>query len=234
VACTARPPARSMTPITRTAGVGPWSLRRGVAQSLGEGCDRKPSARVDVVVKVGGGLVAYPEHLDATLATIADVASMRRVVIVPGGGPFAEIVRQIDREFALSDDAAHWMAVLAMDQYAHLITGRLAGGVVVSSAGQARTALNAGRVPVLAVSQWLRAEDPLPHSWDVTSDSIAAWVAGAMGAPKLVVVKPPGADGPAALDGHFSLALSPLVTPAIICADRHVDVRAALLSSVAG
>jgi len=185
-------------------------------------------ARIDVVVKVGGGLIAYPALLDATLAAIAEAARTRRIVIVPGGGPFAETVRQIDREFTLSDDAAHWMAVLAMDQYAHLITGRLAGGVVVTSAEQAHVALNAGRVPVLAVSQWLRADDPLPHSWDVTSDSIAAWVAGAIGAPRLVLVKPPGADGTGALDGHFSLALSPLVTSAVVCANRHVDVRAAL------
>ena len=51
---------------------------------------------------------------------------------------------------------------------------------------------SAGRVPVLAPSRWLREADPLPHSWDVTSDSIAAWVAGQAGASTLVLVKAAG------------------------------------------
>ena len=68
-------------------------------------------------------------------------------------------------------------------------------------------ALDAGRVPVLAPSQWLREADPLPHSWDVTSDSIAAWVAGAVGARELVLVKPAGAAGADTVDPYFSRVL---------------------------
>ena len=59
--------------------------------------------------------------------------------------------------------------------------------------------LAAGRVPVIAPYRWLREADPLPHSWDVTSDSIAAWLASALGAARLVLVKPPGATGDDAL-----------------------------------
>ena len=46
-----------------------------------------------------------------------------------------------------------------------------------------------GRVPVLLPAALL-ASDPLPASWEVTSDSIAAWVAGAAHAARLVLVKP--------------------------------------------
>jgi aspartokinase-like uncharacterized kinase len=157
----------------------------------------------DLIVKVGGGLLAAPGDLDHVMAAIFALARSCRLMIVPGGGPFADAVRAVDRQVRIPDDAAHWMAVLAMDQYAHLLAARLEGAAIVSGLAQAREALEAGRVPVLAPSEWLRQDDPLPHSWDVTSDSIAAWVAGASGAREIVLVKPRGATGDM-VDSHFA------------------------------
>lgn len=169
----------------------------------------------DVVVKVGGSLLAHERELDAVLAVLAAAALRVRLLIVPGGGPFADAVRELDRRVGLSDDAAHWMAILAMDQCAHVLEDRLAG-----------------RVPVLAPSKWLREADPLPHSWDVTSDSIAAWVAGQVGAHRLVLVKPPGATG-ALVDAYFPHALPASVTPVVVRADR-LDVLEAALGGPQG
>ena len=183
---------------------------------------------VDVVVKLGGGLLAHPAHFDAVLAAIRDAADERRLLIVPGGGPFADAVRRVDRRFSLSDDAAHWMAVLAMDQYAHLITWRLAGGVLVADPGEMAATLRAARLPVLAPSRWLREADPLPHTWDVTSDSIAAWIAGEVGARRLVLVKPPGAAATDSVDEYFHRALPTHVTSVIVPADQTDALRAAL------
>jgi dihydroneopterin aldolase len=89
------------------------------------------------------------------------------------------------------------MAVLAMDQYAHVLAERIDGAVLVEDSGAIAGALAADRVAVLAPSRWLRAADPLPHSWDATSDSAAAFVAGALDARRLVLVKPAevGEDG---------------------------------------
>src|SRR5690606_6777814 len=101
----------------------------------------------------------------------------------------------VDARLELSDAAAHWMAVLAMDQHAHLLHGRLPGSTLVDAPADASAALDRGQVPILAPYRWLAAADPLPHSWDVTSDSLAAWIAGAVGASRLVLVKPPGAAG---------------------------------------
>ena len=147
---------------------------------------------VDVVIKVGGSLLAFPELVDRTLATIALVARETRVLIVPGGGPFADAVRHVDERVGLSDQVAHWMAVLAMDQYAQLLAARLDNAVLVENVEAITEAFAGSRVPVLAPSRWLRSADPLPHSWEVTSDSIAAWVAGAVDAPQLVLIKRPG------------------------------------------
>jgi probable H4MPT-linked C1 transfer pathway protein len=180
----------------------------------------RPRNAVDLVIKVGGSLLEFPEDLDRTLATISLVARDARVLIVPGGGPFANAVRDVDERVGLSDDAAHWMAVLGIDQYAQLLASRLDHAVLVDGAEAIGRALNSARLPVLAPSRWLRSADPLPHSWEVTSDSIAAWVAGEVGAPQLVLIKPPGAVGPELVDPHFERARPAGVDVTVVAADQ--------------
>jgi aspartokinase-like uncharacterized kinase len=175
---------------------------------------------IEVVFKVGGGLLKQHGDLDRVLAAISDCARHRRVLIVPGGGPFADAVRVVDERVGLSDDAAHWMAIRAMDQYAHVIADQMPGCVLASHLPEIEAALVASRVPVLLPSQWLRAADPLPHSWDVTSDSIAAWIAGAVGAPRLVLIKPSGASGADLVDPYFTQALPAHVRVDVVAADR--------------
>jgi 5-(aminomethyl)-3-furanmethanol phosphate kinase len=76
----------------------------------------------------------------------------------------------------------------------------------------------------------LRVADPLPHSWDVTSDSIAAWVAGSLGARQLVLVKPPGAERlDEAVDPYFARARPSGIEVTLIAADR-TDALHAMLS----
>jgi aspartokinase-like uncharacterized kinase len=188
---------------------------------------------VETVVKLGGGVLAYAAQFEAALVEIGAAARERRLLVVTGGGPFADAVRHVDRRLGLPDDAAHWMAVLAMDQYAHLVAARLAGGLLVTAPCEIAAALGAApavHVPVLAPYRWLREADPLPHTWSVSSDSIAAWVAGVVGARRLVLVKPPGASGSELVDAYFDRALPAQVTSVIVAAD-HVD---ALQSALRG
>ena len=152
-----------------TPGASPRALSAGVHRG-----------GIDAVVKIGGSLLADPEALREVLDLIERAPVP--LLVVPGGGPFADAVRDADRRLALGDDAAHWMAVLAMDQYAELLVARLPRAVRVTETARRRARrCRRARLPVLAPSRWLRDADPLPHSWDVTSDSIAAWVAGQAG-----------------------------------------------------
>ena len=183
---------------------------------------------VDCVIKVGGGMLARADTFHAVIAEISVANREAALLIVPGGGPFADTVRDLDRQIGLSDDAAHWMAILAMDQYAHLIASRLPSGEVVCGPDEIESALKRRRIPVLAPYQWMRDVDPLPHSWDVTSDSISAWVAGQVGAARLVLVKPSGASGSDIVDRCFSSVLSPHVTAAIVAADRIAELAKAI------
>lgn len=192
-----------------------------------------PQTIVQTVVKVGGGLLPDAVHLDAALGAIAAAAATRRLLVVPGGGPFADAVREIDRQLHLSDDAAHWMAVLAMDQHAHLLASRLPGATLVTDRAGIEVALaapaGAGRpIPVLAPYRWLREADPLRHTWDITSDSIAAWFAGQLRAERLVLIKPAGASGESLVDAHFRRMLPADVAAVIVPADQIETVRDAL------
>jgi aspartokinase-like uncharacterized kinase len=84
------------------------------------------------------------------------------------------------------------MAMLGMEQYAHVLAERI-GAPLVEEPGAIAAALDGSGVAVLAPYRWMRAADVLPHSWDATSDSVAAFVAGALDAERLILVKP--ADG---------------------------------------
>src|SRR2546425_4819557 len=147
------------------------------------------TAVVDIVVKIGGGVLAHADQFEAALAAITAAGRDRRLLVVPGGGPFAETVREVDRRIQLPDNVAHWMALLAMDQYAHLVAGRLAGSVLVTKRHEIAAALDAPvrQIPVLAPYRWLHEADPLPHGWTVTSDSISAWIADRVDARRLVL-----------------------------------------------
>lgn len=113
-----------------------------------------------LVVKFGGSLLDCAPSLVPVLA-----AAPRPVLVVPGGGPFADAVRMLDPP----PDAAHWMAIAAMEQV----------GLYLAALGLPGTGTL--RVPdtpsVLLPYGLLRDRDPLPHSWRISSDTIAAWCA---------------------------------------------------------
>lgn len=148
-----------------------------------------PSAPLSVI-KIGGGLAAVPGALDRVCRAVGASGCDHRILVVPGGGPFADTVREFDRTVGLSPDAAHWMAILAMDQYAHVLAERIPGAALIEEPGALPRALTSSGVAVLAPSRWMRSADVLPHSWEVTSDSIAAFVAGALDAARLILIKP--------------------------------------------
>lgn len=139
------------------------------------------------VVKVGGRL-GRGQRLRGLAARLADVGRRHRLLLVPGGGAFADAVRDMDAREGLSASTAHWMAVLAMDQYGLALADLIAGAHTVTGCRPADTA-PPGTVRVLLPAAWLRRVDPLPHTWSVTSDAIALWVTRECGASTVVLLK---------------------------------------------
>jgi aspartokinase-like uncharacterized kinase len=175
----------------------------------------------DAVVKVGGSLLHDHDALSRTLCALESIAPARALVIVPGGGPFADAVRAVDQRHTLSSDDAHWMAILGMEQFAIVLASRIRNAELVHGSDDIARAQTRGRIPVLAPYRWLRESDPLPHSWDVTSDSIAAWIASEIGAPQLILIKPDAHDALAVVDRYFDRARTPalkysILTPSLL------------------
>ena len=166
------------------------------------------------VVKIGGSLLSDPaqwqtavEALRGAHQSCAAAGQSERLLVIPGGGPFADAVRGVYRQFHISESAAHWMAIAAMNQHAFLLTETGDPFVRFDNLPTLEHIHRRGGLPVFFPHRWLSIVDPLPHSWDVTSDSIAAWVAGQLNATRLIVVKSAGATGPEIVDPWFERTL---------------------------
>ena len=119
-------------------------------------------------------------------------------LVVPGGGPMADLVRGIYSRGDLSQEAAHWMAILAMEQYAYF----LADGTGAALTREIRRPNSDCSVQVLLPYQALIEDDRgLEHNWDYTSDSVAALIAAQLSAP---LIKATNVDG-VILDGKVVL-----------------------------
>ncbi len=123
-----------------------------------------------IVLKLGGSLIHRARELVKEITGYSN-SSGANVLIVPGGALFADAVRKVKA----TEEAAHWMAVLAMEQYGYYLADG-SGAKLVDS-------LNIKNgVSILLPYNLLKKKDELPHTWDVTSDTIAAWVALQLGA----------------------------------------------------
>ena len=81
------------------------------------------------------------------------------------------------------------MALLAMDQFGYLLHGLIPGSVLTADLPAACRAAESGKAAVLLPSALIMQSDPLPHSWQVTSDTISAWIAHQANCPRLVLLK---------------------------------------------
>lgn len=139
------------------------------------------------VVKLGGSLLGTPE-LKQWLTLLAK-ESDGRIVIVPGGGVFADTIRDRQTFGQYDDAAAHFMALLAMEQYGHVLQSLQPNLVTASTELEIAERSWQHRAIVWMPSRMVLADEDIPQSWDVTSDSLAAWLAAKIGADRLVLVK---------------------------------------------
>lgn len=146
----------------------------------------RASALPLAVVKLGGSIVRSGQ-LAGWLEVLAGVE--RPIVIVPGGGALADEVRQCQRQLGFGDSTAHRMALLAMDQLAWAIAGVRSGFAVGVAPEELREILQRGLAAVWAPSALIAARTDLEATWRLTSDSLALWLAGKLGASDCCVVK---------------------------------------------
>jgi 5-(aminomethyl)-3-furanmethanol phosphate kinase len=143
---------------------------------------------LDAVLKVGGSLSRGP-GLSVLCSEISRLGKKHRLLVVPGGGEFADLIRETYLRYKLDETAAHCMALLAMDQYGYLLNHLIADSFLSADLSAALREAKAGRVAILLPSALVIQANPLPHSWQVTSDTIAAWIAGKSSCRQLILLK---------------------------------------------
>jgi aspartokinase-like uncharacterized kinase len=137
-----------------------------------------------VIVKVGGSVA------DKLEVVFEALGNLQRVYVIPGGWIFADLVRKVDSSRKLSPSTSHWMAITAMNAYGFYMaeTARRFGFKVIEPEDFNFPDAKA----VLLPYRLLKEHDELPHSWEVTSDSIAVWIAAKAGLTEVVKVTAAG------------------------------------------
>ena len=133
------------------------------------------------VVKIGGSL--FPNYA----IDLANKLESTNSCIVLGGGEFANLIRKYDDEIKFSQETNHWTAIDCMDIIAKLVNDKVKSSKLAYSIDEVKQISNEGFTPIFIVSDFLKTEDPFECSWDVTSDSIAAYVSHLLNAKLLIV-----------------------------------------------
>ena len=133
------------------------------------------------VVKIGGSL--FPNYAINLAKKLKNTNSL----IVLGGGEFANLIRKYDSEINFSQETNHWTAIDCMDIIAKLVNDKVESTKLAYSIDDAIAISDEGFTPIFVVSKFLREDDPFECSWDVTSDSSAAYISHLLNANLLIV-----------------------------------------------
>lgn len=150
------------------------------------------------VIKLGGSVTHY-NSLVQWLQLVVRWGD-GKIIIVPGGGLYADAVRDFQHMRAqlndghISDPQAHALAIYAMDQMARSLVAMVPELTLVRNPLEIAESgwQHRGLVWLpseMALNPDLTSELALPETWEITSDSLAAWLAWQLEACHLLLVK---------------------------------------------
>ena len=132
----------------------------------------------------------HSNELPVWLECIESLSKKQTIVIVPGGGEFADDVRRLQKQYGFDDVIAHKMALLAMSQYGYFLQGIQADLAIIQDYKQCLEAQHGNNRPFLWIPlDIMNGASGIEASWDYTSDSIALWLAIKLNAAQLILVK---------------------------------------------
>lgn len=171
--------------------------------------------QVDFVFKIGGQLCGTPRVIEDILQTLLTFRKLGRFFVLPGGGVFADKTRDLYAKGALTEHGAHWMAIKALEMTGLMLRNAFADLNIFSRPAEFDAAWARGGVPAFFPFDYLYQTDELPHSWEVTSDSIAYYLGQQAGARYVFLVK--DTDGIHHQEPHADFRQNPVypeLTPA--------------------
>jgi len=136
------------------------------------------------VVKVGGSLLRHPSKLKELCLRLGEAMEEAHLLTVPGGGRFADVVREVDVQLGLSPRAAHLMALKAMDVYGLLLADLIPRARVIEELAEAKQ----GSAIILPYYEASR--DPeVPVGWEATGDAVAVRFAERLEVDRVIFIK---------------------------------------------
>ncbi|MFX0140640.1 MAG: hypothetical protein ACFFDN_43780, partial [Candidatus Hodarchaeota archaeon] len=142
------------------------------------------------IFKIGGKILDNSKHLINTIAQLTQLyedKTIQKVILIPGGGILANFVRNLYLEFKIDDDLAHWIAIYSMNFNGLELQRKFPHLEIIEDFEFLK---NEKRIfSIFLPYKILRLIDPLPHSWEVTSDSITLYFAYKLGVNDCFLIK---------------------------------------------
>lgn len=130
------------------------------------------------IFKIGGKLIENRNNLESTMNQLTQLYEQEiisKIIIIPGGGSYANFIRILDNELNLGDDLAHWMAVYSMNYNGIELNRNYPEIDCIDDFKKLQVIKK--KFCIFLPATYLRNNDDLPHNWEVTSDSIAFYIA---------------------------------------------------------
>jgi hypothetical protein len=143
-----------------------------------------------LIVKIGGKILENKENLESTIAQFKHICEndiVQKIIIIPGGGTYANFVRRIDEKISIGDELSHWMAIFAMNCNGIELSQKYNDIKYFDNLVEIKKSNE--RIVIFLPYDFINQRDELLHSWDVTSDSIALYIAHHLGIKDCFLIK---------------------------------------------
>ncbi|TFF97468.1 MAG: hypothetical protein EU541_08195 [Promethearchaeota archaeon] len=132
------------------------------------------------LIKLGGSILEDQGAISSTIGQLNFLLRNRifkNIIIITGGGSYANFIRYIDTKLDLEDDLAHWEAIISMDKNAEDLHQKFPSTLLCENLSDLYNLIDKkstkSNLIIFKPFNYLYESDILPHSWMITSDSIA-------------------------------------------------------------
>ncbi|MFW9874676.1 MAG: hypothetical protein ACFFG0_16335 [Candidatus Thorarchaeota archaeon] len=142
------------------------------------------------LIKIGGSILDDFENLNSTISQFSQLFEkdvIGKIILIPGGGSFANFIRKAYSELKFTNELAHWMSIVSMN-YNGIELGKKFPKLEVLEEYNKLKEIGKSFFIFLPY-RFLKENDKLPHSWDVTSDSITLFLAKKLGLNECFLIK---------------------------------------------
>jgi aspartokinase-like uncharacterized kinase len=142
------------------------------------------------IFKIGGSILEDFKNLNSTISQLAGLFKkkiIQRVIIIPGGGSYANFIRKIYNDLKFTDELAHWMSIISMNYNGIEIGKKFPKLEVFEDFNDLKK--KGKTFSMFLPYKFLKENDKLPHNWQVTSDSITLFIAKKVGLNECFLIK---------------------------------------------